>query len=428
MRKREGPSIHLETDTGAEVEIVLVHSDGTEERLPKRTPVEELIGFVERDYSTYRSKVKKLWDEHPLFDERIDIPYSDYEDLVSEAVLLPAELKEIDPIAFFVLGARLDAALQIPDDGSATFLLESGTRILRILEEPFRTQVRLRNLFEVAFDDHERGTQRDRFDAVEKVWPGILDRFVDVRYLPTTEGDIPIGSRRDYSPSSLYELYLIELQQYFQQANDRVARCEHCWNYFVPKTKKETLYCDRVFDGSSCKQIGPNRKRKVGPEQDAALEVYAKLRKRMWERMERYESSAPQQRERKIEMDIFRYGEWSDMAQAARMDYLNGNLSAEEFLKRIDVNGELVHHVPAKKNAVAMRDSAWRRRVNSNIEFDPHSMFSDFQLLDLRKGAAAQWEIFTPDEQIRMERGGNESLRKKYGPSDPNKEDPDDHD
>ena len=93
-------------------------------------------------------------------------------------------LAEIDYAAAFVLGHRLNAVLQIPNDQSASFLLESGALILHNLEEPILSQVRLRNIFEISFDDYERGTQRDRFETVEQAWPGLLNRFLLVRCLP----------------------------------------------------------------------------------------------------------------------------------------------------------------------------------------------------------------------------------------------------
>ena len=35
-------------------------------------------------------------------------------------------------------------------------------------------------------------------------------------------------------------------------------------------------------------------------------------------------------------------------------------------------------------------------------------------LLDLRQGENSQWQYFTPEEQAKMARAGQESLREKY--------------
>ncbi len=74
------------------------------------------------------------------------------EDFVAEALMLPSLLHEKDPASFFVLGEFLHQSLQMEDDGSASFLLKAGQQILRILEEPIRTQTYLRNIFEMTFD------------------------------------------------------------------------------------------------------------------------------------------------------------------------------------------------------------------------------------------------------------------------------------
>ena len=71
--------------------------------MPAMTPAEALIAFSELDYTDYRKVVRWLRDEHPLFEERIDIPVSDLEDFVAEAILLTPDLHEIDPVSGFVV-------------------------------------------------------------------------------------------------------------------------------------------------------------------------------------------------------------------------------------------------------------------------------------------------------------------------------------
>ena len=131
---------------------ILLCDDRTETQMPAMTPAEALIAFSELDYTDYRKVVRWLRDEHPLFEERIDIPVSDYEDFVGEAILLTPDLNEIDPVSGFVVTNILHWMLQIEDDGTAMFLLTSGQRILRALEEPLRVQNYLRNIMEITFD------------------------------------------------------------------------------------------------------------------------------------------------------------------------------------------------------------------------------------------------------------------------------------
>ena len=78
---------------------ILLSDDSTETQMPPMTPAEALIAFSELDYTDYRKVVRWLRDEHPLFEERIDIPVSDLEDFVAEAILLTPDLHEIDPVS-----------------------------------------------------------------------------------------------------------------------------------------------------------------------------------------------------------------------------------------------------------------------------------------------------------------------------------------
>ncbi len=168
-----GAGLLLEEEGDGRFSVVLHHADGSEERLPAVTPAEALITTVETDYSDYRREVRRLWEEHPIFEERVDIPVADLEDFVAEALLLPSLLHEKDPVSFFVLGEFLHQSLQTEDDGSASFLLKAGQQIFRILEEPIRTQTYLRNIFEMTFDSMERASQQERVEKLRSVYPDV---------------------------------------------------------------------------------------------------------------------------------------------------------------------------------------------------------------------------------------------------------------
>ena len=151
----------------------LRYGDGTEKRLPATTPAKDLIAATEIDYREYRREIKRLRDEHPLFEIRPVISMTDFEDFVAEALLLPATIQKTDPVSFFVLGELLHQRLQAEDDGSALFMLRTAEELLYVLEEPIRTQIRLRNILEMTFDGMERATQRERFEKLCRVYPDV---------------------------------------------------------------------------------------------------------------------------------------------------------------------------------------------------------------------------------------------------------------
>lgn len=94
--------IFLETDTGENIDILLVGKDGCAEELRGRTPAEELVRFTSLDFAEYHAVIQRLWTEHPLFLERMDVPYSDYEDFEKQIGDLPDWIMKIDTIAAFL--------------------------------------------------------------------------------------------------------------------------------------------------------------------------------------------------------------------------------------------------------------------------------------------------------------------------------------
>ena len=94
--------IFLETDTGENIDILLVGKDGCAEELRGRTPAEELVRFTSLDFAEYHAVIQRLWTEHPLFLERMDVPYSDYEDFEKQIGDLPDWIMKIDTISAFL--------------------------------------------------------------------------------------------------------------------------------------------------------------------------------------------------------------------------------------------------------------------------------------------------------------------------------------
>lgn len=384
------------------------HCDGTLEQRPAISPAKDLIAAAEIDYRPYRREVKRLRDEHPLFAPRLEIPMADVEDFAAEALLLPSMLQKIDPVGFFALGILLDQVLQREDDGSALFLLDAAQEVLQMLEEPVRTQVYLRNILEMTFDGMERATQRERFEKLCRVYP-------DVGKLcnPASLSDMEPG-HRTFRAHSIFGLRMLELALYFQQDKQRIARCDYCWGWFIPKTKKATRYCDRVTDGFPCKKRGARFKRNLVEDEDGALKICNQLRDRMYARLLRWQDAAPGERANLIPMEYDQYDAWSENARLARMEYLKGKLTAEEFLRRIDTTHELDSYEADKAEQIGQ--TVWQQRVAGDISFDPKLRYPEtIQCLDFDLGTVElKWEIYTADDLRRQEQRGHQSLRERY--------------
>ena len=276
-----------------------------------------------------------------------------------------------------------------------------------MLEEPIRAQIRLRNIFEMTLDGMERATQRERFEKLCRTYPDV-GRLCD----PSTLPDVEPG-QRVFRVNSILGLWLLELTLYFQQDAQRIARCDYCWGWFIPKTKKVTRYCDRVTDGFPCKKRGSRFKRNLVKEQDGALRACVQLRDRMYARFLRWQDAASTERANLIPMDYDQYTEWSENARLARMEYLNGKLTAEEFLQRIDTTHELENYETDKAELV--EETVWQCLVSGNLGFDAETHYPE-TMLELDLGTEEpKWELRTADELRRGDQQGHQSLREKYG-------------
>lgn len=102
-------------------------------RTQGRTPAEELVRFTSLDFAEYHAVIQRLWTEHPLFLERMDVPYSDYEDFEKQIGDLPDWIMKIDTISAFYAAEHLQDAMAMQDNGSPIFPSEKGAAVLRAL-------------------------------------------------------------------------------------------------------------------------------------------------------------------------------------------------------------------------------------------------------------------------------------------------------
>ena len=84
----------------------------------------------------------------------------------------------------------------------------------------------------------------------------------------------------EYVFRSLTDYYTFLLIHFiFEQPN--VALCECCCRYFVPKTAKKTIYCDRIIkDEKSCKTRGPILKHRLQAQNRKVLEDFDRAKQK----------------------------------------------------------------------------------------------------------------------------------------------------
>ena len=214
---------------------------------------------------------------------------------------------------------------------------------------------------------------------------------------------------QEYEARSLLELNVFYLMTALR-SDKRISRCQHCWRYFVPKTKKKTDYCNRTWkDGRTCKELGPNLKRKDAPAEDKYLMAYKILRARFYERDYREYAA-----ERKREATSYdHYEDWMEDAVEAREKYLSGEIDGEELLRRINPDREHLELMEFAEQESLPFSSSWRELVEGNMNFDPKKHFETMNFLDL--GAAdPTWRTISAVEQLQDSKQGELSLLEKY--------------
>lgn len=115
----------------------------------------------------------------------------------------------------------------------------------------------------------------------------------------------------------------------FVSNNPVVSICQNCDKLFVPKTKKVTLYCDRVTDENlTCKKIGAKNKYYDKLECDPVLKKYY---------LEKHRIQMYCLRDKQDKYDFFNeYFEWLNNFEPKIVKYKNGKYSGDLLINEIN--------------------------------------------------------------------------------------------
>lgn len=121
----------------------------------------------------------------------------------------------------------------------------------------------------------------------------------------------------------------------FLSSKPKVVLCGYCGRFFIPKTKKETFYCDKISkNGKTCKQLAPAHKHRLAAKDNVVMQEFDKNKGKMYKRFERTNDSL---HETEKSLTLLEYYDELDEAERVRREFLIGNISEEEALKVICV-------------------------------------------------------------------------------------------
>ena len=282
-----------------------------------------LIDFSELNFENYA----KILDVIKQYDEETEIEgtenfgqvdmdcFDRMKDLTGQLV---AVLDEEIPASGTLLRTMLED--NVPeDDGSAWYVYEAKSKIIDCLEAVMRFQMALNHILSLLAQG-EQIHPRD-FPLLKEMSVKQIVRYdgrITTQYLFRAETD-----------------YLRFLLMHFLSEKPRVAFCHCCGRFFIPRTRKKTLYCDRVLrDGKTCKALAPHLKHRWAAENETVIWEFDRAKQRMYRRYERTDGIKA---ESDKDLAYSQYYAWLDTATAARDQYLRGEIAEEDALRIIAV-------------------------------------------------------------------------------------------
>lgn len=323
MKRTPGLYVTLLNDGKIKRTLVMNKSETV---LDETTVGAELIWYAELDYSTYIDsfcKIEELAektedDEDP---ENYGTVYLDiFDELLTEANELVYDIEDAYPALGSLL--RFDLLDHTPeDDGTAMYVYNAKLAICKQIADPIYFHIQLREILE----DMSLGIPLDFEDKYAHFAQGVFAQ--SYTFTNSFEMEYRFRSTRNY-----FQFLLMN----YLNSQPNIARCHCCGQLFIPKTRKTTLYCDRVIkDGKTCKEIAPAIIHKNAVDIDPVLKAYNRTKNKMYKRYERT-TWTTETLQKGISFE--KYSEWREAAAEARSKYLKGELTAEEALKIIEVN------------------------------------------------------------------------------------------
>ena len=295
--------------------------------LSDSTPGAEVIDFSELNFFTYAVIIDQLITCQPFLVKKemgehfVEIDNNVYGFMVDMTNDLVSTMEQESPLFGTLTRTALEDNLP-QDDGTAMHCLRTAQEIIHTLTDVIACQFEMNDVLDALC------TKGD--PALDTVGEFLRD----VRLTEVTGLSNPLsGYYRFRSMEDYYHFLLLRMVE----SKARVARCECCGRFFIPRTKAVTKYCDRVIrDGKTCKEFAPALKHKEQAEHDKVISAFDRAKRKMYKRLERTDNLSGERA--KKDMTYKEYCDWLAAARKARDEYLAGKITAEQALAVIDAD------------------------------------------------------------------------------------------
>lgn len=319
--------LYVSVNEDGTVKRNLTTKSGEIKKLINTTVNDEIISFSEMNFKYYAMIIEVI--ENMSEESYVEVTDGDfgeagidvdaYSKILQTVHELIETLEESGPLHGTLLRTLLEDRIP-PDDGSAMYLINSEATIIACLSSVMELQFLINDMLH----DMRNGIP---LDMENKYYIFKTAQFTQIQTLGKK-----ITAQYRFRSSVDYYIFLM---MRFIENQPSVALCQCCGKYFIPKTKRTTLYCDRVLrKGKTCKQIAPALKHKRDAAKDSVIEAFDRTKRKMYKRVERANDSSHLLAHG---LTPTQYYNWLDKAQQARNEYLADKISADEALEIITV-------------------------------------------------------------------------------------------
>lgn len=322
-----------------EIENSVLHRyiahNGEITQIEESTFADEIINNLELDIGFYEKSIDKLAEIFDVENKEITSIEPEYFDKICSIVLRLAEgIMENDIIMSELLYADLIISTDVKGNYSFESCLTAMKKVMQILRDSLGMIYLMDQLM---YENCEYNDVEKWFN--ERILPE-SDLFVHVfksEFLNRRPNENEPNLTQLYFFSSFVDYFTFMVINFSQQKR-QLRRCQCCGNYFIPRTKKNTLYCDRAMmkDGRTCKQAAPKLINRLKQKEDILLEKYERVRNRNYKRYERGSCKLDYEQTEK-DLSYGEYMNWLKAAKEAKKLYVIGQISAEEFEKIIEM-------------------------------------------------------------------------------------------